>query len=293
MAAMDSLLGTSDITTRTTETTETAKTTKSLFGRDDRAVKTNKWAKGKTDMERARGVVVCVGLGEEGLHEKGERALLSYRENMPRIVARLQEAGKIVVVANSYPSDNFNEVDLSDLQDINIEVQQWDIPTINWAEGKTMAAIPQTLFEALKDGKPLPNYISTEGDRNGIEAVQWVAETGIESYTLSFESRDTVLAVVYRSGEGRTTWYKNGAQAEMKVVKAFSNLEQVKDTFRLRGENLHQIRFYRAAMTPREVKAVADGKMLRSSLELYCPLRGGDKTNFAQTKNTISTMEIQ
>ncbi len=261
---------------------------------------------GTADMERARGVVVCVGLGEEGLHEKGERALLSYRENMPRIVARLQEAGKIVVVANSYPSDNFNEVDLSDLQDINLEVQQWDIPTINWAEGKTMAAIPPTLFEALKDGKPLPNYISTEGDRNGIEVVQWVAETGIESYTLSFESRDTVLAVVYRSGEGSTTWYKNGekverpaeptqaeALPELKEAEAFGGLEQVKDTFRLRGENLHQIRFYRAAMTPREVKAVAEGKMLRSSLELYCPLRGGDKTNFAQTKNTISTMEIQ
>ncbi len=245
----------------------------------------------KSEMGEAKYVVLGVGLGEEGLHEKGERALLSYRENMPRIIERLQESGKTVVVANSYPSENFNEVDLSDLRDINLEVQQWPIPTINWADGATEAAIPPTLFEALEEGKGVPEYLSTEGDQNGVSTVQWVAEKGLESYTLSFESRDTTYTEVYRNGEGRTR-YRNGV-AENPASDRGTTIEQAGDTFRVRGENLHQIRFYRAAMTEQEVRAIAKGKMLRSSLELYCPLRAGDATNIAQTKNKISIVEMK
>lgn len=254
---------------------------------------------GKVGMREAKYVVLCVGLGEEGLHEKGERALLSYRENMPRIVERLQNAGKTVVVANSYPSDNFNEVDYADLRDINLEVQQWPLPTINWAEGATEAAIPPSLFEALEDGKSLPEYLPTQGDQNGVNTVRWVAEKGLESYTISFESRDTTYTTVYWSEKGRVVAYRNGVECRNEhdgnrgELAAGTGLEQAGDTFTVRGENLHQIRFYRAAMTEQEVQAIAKGAMLRSSLELYCPLREGDATNYAQTKNTISTMEMQ
>jgi hypothetical protein len=41
-------------------------------------------------------------------------------------------------------------------------------------------------------------------------------------------------------------------------------------------------------MTEREVRALARGKMLRSSLEIYCPLLGGDTTNYAQTMNCVT-----
>ena len=252
------------------------------------------------EMGEAKYVVLGVGLGEEGLHEKGERALLSYRENMPRIIERLQEAGKTVVVVNSCPSENFNEVDLSDLRDINLEVQQWAMPTINQAEGTLESAIPPTLFEALESGKAVPEYQSTAGDTNGVNAVEWVAEKGIESYTLSFESRDTIYTIVYRNGNAMyrnktgSTMYRNGVAVNRDSVSDMgTTIEQAGDTFRVRGENLHQIRFYRAAMNEQEVRAIATGQMLRSSLELYCPLRAGDATNYAQTQNKISIVEIK
>jgi len=254
----------------------------------------------KSEMGEAKYVVLGVGLGEEGLHEKGERALLSYRENMPRIIERLQEAGKTVVVANSCPSENFNEVDLSDLRDINLEVQQWAMPTINQAEGTLESAIPPTLFEALESGKAVPEYQSTAGDTNGVSAVEWVAEKGIESYTLSFESRDTIYTIVHRNGntmyrnQTGSTIYRNGVAESRDLASVMgTTIEQAGDTFRVRGENLHQIRFYRAAMNEQELRAIAKGQMLRSSLELYCPLRAGDTTNYAQTQNKISIVEIK
>ena len=60
------------------------------------------------------------------------------------------------------------------------------------------------------------------------------------------------------------------------------------DSLTIQGSNIHQVLFYRAAMTPREVRALARGKMLRSSLEIYCPLLGGDTTNYAQTMNCVA-----
>ena len=49
-------------------------------------------ARYETDLlpTQAKYVVVGLSLGNEGLHEKGERALLSYRENMPRLIEQLQ-----------------------------------------------------------------------------------------------------------------------------------------------------------------------------------------------------------
>ena len=79
----------------------------------------------------AKYVVIGISLGNEGLHEKGARAMLSYRENMPCLIRMLQEQGRVVVVTNNYPRADFNEVDYADLCDVNLEVQQWDVPTIN------------------------------------------------------------------------------------------------------------------------------------------------------------------
>ena len=167
----------------------------------------------------AKYVVIGISLGNEGLHEKGARAVLSYKENMPRLIRMLQEQGRMVIVTNNYPRADFNEVDYEDLCAVNLEVQQWDIPTINvfgtiddgqgrWAEHmwngsdiyhpnqlghEAMAsAFPLTMWEALQAGKPLPEYISTQGDENGVACVSFVPEGHVQSYTLSY-----IRAILY------------------------------------------------------------------------------------------------
>lgn len=245
---------------------------------------------------QAKYVVIGLSLGNEGLHEKGERALLSYRENMPRLIDMLQRDGRTVIVTNNYSRADFNPVDYSDLCTVNLEVQQWDVTTINlfgtiddgaghWADGywdgtdiyhpntrghKAFAsAFPISMWQALDKGKPLPEKISTDGDKNNVHCVSFTPESGLESYTLCYESDGEFHYEVFA-----------GAQRQGELLPA---------SFRICGNNIHQLMFYRSAMTLREIDAVRSGKMLRSSLELYCPLLEGNPANYAQTMNTITT----
>ena len=258
----------------------------------------------------AKYVVIGISLGNEGLHEKGARAVLSYKENMPRLIRMLQEQGRMVIVTNNYPRADFNEVDYEDLCAVNLEVQQWDIPTINvfgtiddgqgrWAEHmwngsdiyhpnqlghEAMASsFPLTMWEALQAGKPLPEYISTQGDENGVACVSFVPEGHVQSCTLSYISADTTYTEVYAAAQQKLWQYANGQQ-----VSVTEGIDKTIGTITIQGNNIHQVFFYRAAMTERDVRALASGKMLRSSLEIYCPLLGGETTNYAQTMNCVS-----
>lgn len=258
----------------------------------------------------AKYVVIGISLGNEGLHEKGARAVLSYKENMPRLIRMLQEQGRTVIITNNYPRADFNEVDYEDLCAVNLEVQLWDIPTINvfgtiddgqgrWAEHmwngsdiyhpnqrghRAMAsAFPPSMWEALQAGKPLPQYVCTQGDTNGVEHVTFVPEGHVQSYTLSYISADTTYTEVYAAAQQKLWLYANGQQ-----VSVTEGIDKTIGTITIQGNNVHQVFFYRAAMTEREVCALARGKMLRSSLEIYCPLLGGETTNYAQTMNCVS-----
>lgn len=258
----------------------------------------------------AKYVVIGISLGNEGLHEKGDRAVLSYKENMPRLIRMLQEQGRIVVVTNNYPRADFNPTDYEDLCAVNMEVQQWDVPTINlcgtiddghgrWADGlwngsdiyhpndlghqHMASAFPSSLWQALEQGKPLPEFVSTVGDKNDVRQISFTPETKIRSYTLSYQSNDSTITYVYSAAQQREWKYING-----KVVATADNVSKQIDTICIHGENIHQLLFYRAAMTKDEVSAISQGKLLRSSLEIYCPLLQGDNTNYAQTMNCVS-----
>jgi hypothetical protein len=229
---------------------------------------------------------------------------------MPRLIRMLQEQGRTVIVTNNYPRADFNQVDYADLCEVNLEVQQWNVPTINlfgtiddgagrWAahlwNGSDIyhpnqlghvamaSAFPLTMWEALQAGKPLPEYICTQGDQNGVESVSFVPEEHVQSYTLSYTSADTIYTEVYSAAQRKLWVYANG-----QLTSTSEELNKTVDTITIQGNNIHQLLFYRAAMTSLEVSALAKGKMLRSSLEIYCPLLGGDPTNYAQTMNCVT-----
>lgn len=258
----------------------------------------------------AKYVVLGISLGNEGLHELGGRALLSYRENMPRLIKMLHDEGREVIVVNNYPRADFNATDYEDLCTVNLEVQEWDVTSINvcgtiddghgrWAEGywngsdiyhpnqyghEAMAsAFPPSLWAALQKGKALPEYVNTSGDVNAICQVSFVPEGKVASYTLSYTSADSIYTEVYSAAQKREWHYVNGREVYNSLV-VNKDVEEIL----IEGENIHQVFFYRAAMTPIEVQALAQGKMLRSSLEIYCPLLGGDISNYAQTMNCVT-----
>lgn len=267
-----------------------------LFARYDRDMKP----------EKARYVVMGLSLGNEGLHENGERAMLSYRENMPRLIKMLQDDGHVVIVCNNYSRADFNDIDYRDLCITNLELQEWDVPTINlfgniddgaghWAEGywngediwhpnteghrQMASAFVPSMWKALENGKPLPVRCGMDDDMTGVTEVTFEAEPGLCSYTLSYISDGVCYAEVYSALRKEWSYYADGELIE-------TNPSEKNDLhFSVVGKNLSQLLFYRAAMTQLEIEAIAEGRMLRSSLEIYCPLTKGDCTNLAQSMN--------
>jgi len=59
--------------------------------------------------------------------------------------------------------------------------------------------------------------------------------------------------------------------------------------------NYRTLLFYRSGMTPEEVNAMVDGKLLKSSLEIYAPLDGTNADpaiNLAQSTNTVRKVKL-
>lgn len=79
------------------------------------------------------------------------------------------------------------------------------------------------------------------------------------------------IAATRFSFPGTSDGAKGNGYAELKPIKG----------------KIAQLLFYRSGMNADEVKAMYEGQLLKSSLELYCPLSRGDISNRAQSLNAL------
>ena len=86
----------------------------------------------------------------------------------------------------------------------------------------------------------------------------------------------------------RTILYIDKVKAG-EVSQRLARIEEVSVGDEDNGREVSELFFWRSAMTPEEVSAVCDGRMLKSSLEIYAPLGGEDDMgNLAQSLNALS-----
>lgn len=130
--------------------------------------------------------ILGLGLGNEGLHEAADKdaTYAQWKNNIQKLVAQMQAEGKKPVVTNNYPRGDYNATDYAYAKKMNLEMHEWDIPTVNflgaldnckgngqWADGyqvsgdiyhptteghvEFMHAFVPSLFDALAQGKAL------------------------------------------------------------------------------------------------------------------------------------------
>lgn len=150
------------------------------------------------DLTRDFGQYVLFGLslGNEGLHEatNPRTVYTQFSTNMLGLIDDVRADGKTPVVMNNYTRGDYTSTDYSYIQQMNLLIHEWDVPSVNtlgaidngagqWATGyvadafhpntsghrEFMYAMVPSLFDALADGKPLPTrditgeYILTKG----------------------------------------------------------------------------------------------------------------------------------
>jgi hypothetical protein len=160
-----------------------------------------------------------LSLGNEGIHERGETAFNSYRDNMLLLLERSRVNGIIPLMGNNYPRGDFNATDYDYVKKLNLLIHEWDVPSINllgsidngfgrWATGyiadnahpntvghaEMFYAFVPSLLDALASGKPQPKRPETRtqvtlGREPAVKRIAFTPENVAHSFTLSFSFR--------------------------------------------------------------------------------------------------------
>ncbi len=290
-------------------------------------------------------VVIGLGLGNEGLHEATDKQVVynQWKQNMATLIDLFEQEGKYVIATNNYPRGDYNASDYAYVKQMNLEMHEWDIPTVNflgaldncqgngqWADGYQVAgdiyhpteaghtqfmyAFVPSLFDALAQGKPMPNRQTGNGlYLTHTESLHFSPKNVVGSYAVAVRVKTTAkgsfaqlrlngtatpialpesatdgqwhtLLLSHYHAAGQTFIYLDGKQ-----IDNYADTQTIGEVV-LGGINMQvsDWMFYRSALNADEVQAVEAGKLLRSSLELYCPLNDGNLDNMAQSTNTIT-----
>ncbi len=293
-------------------------------------------------------VVIGLGLGNEGIHEATDKQAVydQWKTNMATLIDLFEQEGKYVIATNNYPRGDYNATDYAYVKKMNLEMHEWDIPTVNllgaldncanngqWADGyqatnssgeadiyhpteaghtQFMYAFVPSLFDAMAAGKTAPTRQTGDGITLAAkDSLTFTPEASVGAYTFvlryktsskgnlvtlqSETAKNTVsfaetgdgqwhtLVISHYHAAGKTYTYEDG---ELLTTTDDSNtLTHV--TIGGMSMQVADLIFYRSALNADEVAALQAGKLLRSSLEIYCPLNNGSTDNLAQSMNTI------
>lgn len=286
--------------------------------------------------------VIGLGLGNEGLHGAANQQAVydQWKTNMHTIIRTAQQTGKTVVVTNNYPRGDYNATDYGYVKQMNLEMHEWDVPTVNflgaldncagngqWASGyqngddiyhpgqagyvEMMHAFVPSLFDALEANKAEPTRQIGDGvTLTSNQRIVFVPEDTVHAFTLAFRVKNSsalnlvlglksgtapdmptmptdanwhTLVISHYYAAGKTYVYLDG-ELQGSATDGTMLLNQVTLSGVCSISDLH---FWRSGMNTDEVAAFEAGKMLCSSLELYCPLNSGSTDNIAQSMNSI------
>ena len=182
----------------------------------------------------SRYVYYGLSLGNEGVHERGEAAFVSWRNNMLQLIERTRKHDKIPIVGNNYPHGDFNSTDYAFVKQLNLLIHEWDVPSVNllgaidngagqWASGhiadnahpntaghaEMFYAVVPSLLDAIAAGKPQPvrnqtaSLALTKGTR--AQSITFIPEDTLHSFTLtfSFKTNDagTIASFITQGGD--------------------------------------------------------------------------------------------
>lgn len=322
------------------------------------------------DLLRDCGRYVFYGLSLGNERNNGtqtDQAAKNYEKGMKQLIRQADSVGIVPVMASNYANGGFNESDYEILKNLNLTIQQWEVPSVNmlgavddgagrWVKAiesdgahpnsdghrEMSYAIVPSLFDALDAGKTIPQRQESTayalGKASATQHIEFVPENIVHPFTLSFEvkasSAGTLASFETENGTGNIKIDENGnivyespsdgqitsttsandewlcislthyyawgmIQLYVNGVKCGELSEKLVATkFALGGSNApdkadyRQLFFWRSGMNDKEIAAVAEGKMLRSSLEIYAPLSNESPLlNLAQSTNTLALVE--
>lgn len=320
--------------------------------------------------------VIGLSMGNEGIHDSAnpDNVFNGFRDNMLALIEQMRADGKYPVVVNNYARSDFNERDYSYIKQMNMLIHQWDVPSVNslgaiedgkgrWSQGyisdpshpntsghcEFMYAFVPSLFDALIEGKPLPERdgdhsitlksgrtltLTPEGKVHpftlcvrvkGMDAGRLftfahgagsrpfegsviVNADGTITYNSPLKAPVTSSEAMMADGQwhdvalshyfarGLTILYVDGVEVGSVAERlTLGDITFGDDSELNPSRDFAEISFWRSGMNSSEMEAHHQGKMLKSSLEIYSPMEydsEGRIANKAQSTNSISGADM-
>ncbi|MDR0811775.1 MAG: GDSL-type esterase/lipase family protein [Paludibacter sp.] len=218
----------------------------------------------------SRYVYYGLSLGNEGIHERGQAAFNSWRDNMTALIERTRQHGKIPVVGNNYPRGDFNAADYNFVKQLNLLIHQWDAPSVNllgaiddgagrWAYGymadnahpntaghaELFYAIVPSLLDAVAAEKPQParnpSASITLEKNDKVKSIVFTPEGTLHSFTLSFSFKTTNTGAVaaFKISTGDTLRVKIDADGKLHYYPKEESRVPTKTTAAVNDGNWH------------------------------------------------------
>lgn len=284
-------------------------------------------------------VIYALSLGNEGIHGAANQDAVykQWKDNMQALISRARAEGRKVVVMGNYGRGDFNASDYSYVKAINLEIAQWNVPSMNvlgavddeagrWPAGyqngddayhpndeghaEMSYTLVPSVFDAMEAGKPLPVRdasgsidltsgtlgFTPEATVHPFAVAFWVKTAGsgsilhIDGVNRDYDAASLgvndgswhLVAVTHYYAQGVTRVYVDG------VEHSSATERMVATRFSIGGGLFRELFFWRSAMNAGEISALYGGAMLKSSLEIYAPFKGGAITNLATSTNTLN-----
>ena len=172
-------------------------------------------------------VVYALSLGNEGIHGASDQAAVSaqWSRNMKSLIQRSRKEGRKVALTANYGRGDFNASDYAYVKALNLDIQQWDVPSVNllgavddgygrWPSGyqngddvshpndaghaEMSYTLVPSMFDAMEAGKALP-VRKTDGNLDlGGRALYFTPEATVHPFTIAFYVKTTASGDVLR-----------------------------------------------------------------------------------------------
>jgi len=180
-------------------------------------------------------VVIALSLANEGVleaptQEEKARVATQFSDGILKFISQAREHNIVPIVASCYPRMSFTSVEYEFVEDMNLLINQWDVPSINLlgalddgtgryvrefdsddrhpnAAGhkELFYTFVPSLFEALEKGKPRPVRPSAAGFAHAESgtALTFTPQDTVHSFAVSFAARTQANGTAAEIGGSR------------------------------------------------------------------------------------------
>lgn len=174
-------------------------------------------------------VIFALSLGNEGIHGAADQDAVyqQWKTNMQSLISRARNEGRKVVVMGNYGRGDFNAADYGYVKSMNLEIHQWDVPSMNvlgavddgaghWPSGyqngddtyhpndaghaEMSYTLVPSVFDAMEAGKPLPVRDGSGSIDLSSGSVSFKPEATIHPFTVAFYVNTTSDGTILHIG---------------------------------------------------------------------------------------------